>query len=208
MSFLFFKRVLANPMRVGYLVPSSPFLTRETSSRLDFSRPRVVVELGPGEGCHTRQILRRMGPDCHLILFELDPEFVAHLNRQFRNEPRITVLQSDALHIREALHDLGYTQCDYVVSGIPFSTIEKPDRDRILNRIAGAMTDEGRFIAYQLTTRLCDEDHLFELAEKSFCALNFPPVNVMEFRRVRTAGNCKRPAVMEIPSGSFSQAGA
>jgi len=70
-------------------------------------------------------------------------------------------------------------------SGIPFSTIEKPARDRILNRIAGAMSDEGRFIAYQLTTRLCDEDHLFELAEKSFCALNFPPVNVMGFRRAR-----------------------
>lgn len=208
MSFLFFKRVLANPMRVGYLVPSSPFLTRETSSRLDFSRPRVIVELGPGEGCHTRQILRRMGPDCRLILFELDPEFVAHLNEQFRNEPRVTVLQTDALHIREALHELGHAHCDYVVSGIPFSTIEKPARDRILNRIAGAMSDEGRFIAYQLTTRLCDEDHLFELAEKSFCALNFPPVNVMEFRRVRTAGTHRRPAEAEIPSGSYSQAGA
>lgn len=191
MSFLFIKRVLANPMRVGYLVPSSPFLTRETSSRLDFSRPRVVVELGPGEGCHTRQILRRMGPNCRLILFELDPEFVEHLNKQFRNEPRVTVLQTDAIHICEALQDLGYERCDYVVSGIPFSTIEKPARNRILKRIAGAMSEEGRFIAYQLTTRLCDESHLFELAEKSFCALNFPPVNVMEFR--------KAPAAHKVP---------
>jgi len=208
MSFLFFKRVLANPMRVGYLVPSSPFLTRETSSRLDFSRPRVVVELGPGEGCHTRQILRRMGPDCRLILFELDPEFVAHLHDQFRDEPRVTVLQTDALHIREALQDLGHPHCDYVVSGIPFSTIEKPARDRILNRIAGAMSDAGRFIAYQLTTRLCEEDHLFELEEKSFCALNFPPVNVMEFRKARPFGNRRHPAPVEIPGGSLSQAGA
>jgi len=195
-------------MRVGYLVPSSPFLTRETSSRLDFSRPRVVVELGPGEGCHTRQILRRMGPDCRLILFELDPEFAAHLTRQFRNEPRVTVLQTDALHIREALRDLGHAQCDYVVSGIPFSTIEKPARDRILSRIAGAMTDEGRFIAYQLTTRLCDEGHLFELAQKSFCALNFPPVNVMEFRRVRPERDRRPPAEVDIPGRSLSQAGA
>jgi len=60
-----------------------------------------------------------MGPDCRLILFELDPEFVAHLNEQFRDEPRVTVLQTDALHIREALHELGHAHCDYVVLGNP-----------------------------------------------------------------------------------------
>lgn len=183
MSLLFFKRVLANPMRVGYLVPSSPFLTRQTTSRLDFSRPRVVVELGPGEGCHTRAIVKRMGPDSRLVLLEVDPEFVAHLRRQFRKDRRVTILQTDALHIREALGDLGHSRCDYILSGIPFSVIEKATRMRMLSRIAGAMDADSRFIAYQLTTQLCEEDHLFELAEQKFCALNLPPINVMEFRR-------------------------
>lgn len=183
MSLLFLKRVLANPLRVGYLVPSSPFLTRNTASRLDFSRPRVVVELGPGEGCHTRQILRRMDSQSRLILFELDHEFVRHLRRQFRHDERVTVLQSDALHIGEALRGLGHEQCDYVVSGIPFSVIEKSAREKILLRIAGVMARDARFIAYQLTTQLCEEEAIFSLDRKSFCALNFPPINVMEFRR-------------------------
>jgi len=181
---LFLKRVLANPMRVGYLVPSSPFLTRKTASRLDFSRPRVVVELGPGEGCHTRQILRRMDHRSRLILFELDHEFVRHLRKQFRNDERVTVLQTDALHIGEALRDLGHEACDYVVSGIPFSVIEKSTRSKILRRIADVMSWDARFIAYQLTTQLCEEDDIFALERKSFCALNFPPINVMEFRRL------------------------
>ena len=183
MSFLFFKRVLANPMRVGYLVPSSPFLTRQTASRLDFSRPRVVVELGPGEGCHTREIVKRMGPDSRLVLFEIDPEFVSHLRHQFRKDDRVTILETDALHIREALGDLGHSRCDYILSGIPFSTIKKSIRSRILSRIASAMDAESRFIAYQLGTQLCEEGHLFKLAKKTFCALNLPPINVMEFRR-------------------------
>jgi len=182
-SLLFFKRVLANPLRVGYLVPSSPFLTRKTASRLDFSQPRVVVELGPGEGCHTRQILRRMDGDSRLILFELDHEFVRHLRKQFRNDARVTILQSDALHIGEALRELGHDECDYVVSGIPFSVIEKSARLKILRRIAGVMSPDARFIAYQLTTQLCEEDEIFSLDRKSFCALNFPPINVMEFKR-------------------------
>ena len=99
MSILFFKRVLANPLRVGYVVPSSPFLTRQTARRIDFSRPRVVVELGPGEGCHTRQIVKRMDPHSRLILFELDEEFVSHLRKQFVRDPRVTVLNTDALHL-------------------------------------------------------------------------------------------------------------
>ena len=183
MSLLFLKRVLANPLRVGYLVPSSPFLTRQTASRLDFSQPRVVVELGPGEGCHTRQILRRMDAASRLILFELDHEFVRHLKKQFRNDRRVTVLQTDALHIGTALRELGHEECDYVVSGIPFSVIEKSARTTILKRIAAAMSRDARFIAYQLTTQLCDDNDIFDLDRKSFCALNFPPINVMEFRR-------------------------
>ena len=183
MSLLFFKRVLANPMRVGYLVPSSPFLTRQTASRLDFSRPRVVVELGPGEGCHTRQIVKRMGPDSRLVLFEVDPEFVTHLRHQFRKDKRVTILETDALHIREALTELGHSRCDYILSGIPFSVIEKSVRSRMLARIAGAMDADSRFIAYQLGTQLCEEDHLFALEEQKFCALNLPPINVMEFSR-------------------------
>jgi len=185
MSLLFFSRVLVNPFRVGYIVPSSPFLTRQTARRLDFSNPRVVVELGPGEGCHTRQILKRMDARSRLVLFELDPAFASHLKKQFADDKRVTVLQTDALHMQESLRSLGHTSCDYIVSGIPFSVIEKETRTKILSRIADTMNEHSRFIAYQLTTQLCEESHLFELAKKHFCPLNFPPVNVLEFRRAR-----------------------
>ena len=134
MSLLFFKRVLANPLRVGYVVPSSPFLTRQTARRIDFSQPRVVVELGPGEGCHTRQIVKRMNPDSRLILFELDEEFVSHLRKQFFRDPRVTVLNTDALHLPETLRELGHPHCDYIVSGLPFFVIEPKTKDKLLRR--------------------------------------------------------------------------
>src|SRR5262245_59304851 len=113
MSLLFFKRVLANPLRAGYVVPSSPFLTRQTARRLDGSQHRSVVELALGEVCHTRQILKRMDADSRLILFELDEEFVSHLRKQFFRDPRVTVLNTDALHLPETLKEMGHTHCDY-----------------------------------------------------------------------------------------------
>ena len=187
MSLLFFKRVLANPLQVGYVVPSSPFLTRQTARRIDYSRPRVIFELGPGEGCHTRQIARRMSPDSRLVIMELDQEFVAHLKKQFAHDPRVTVLNRDALHLPEVLNELGLTHCDYIVSGIPFLVVDEATRHKILGNISNAMREESRFITYQVTTQLCEHDNLFELAGREYCALNFPPINVLEFRKARAA---------------------
>ncbi len=45
------------------------------------------------------------------------------------------------------------------------------------NRCCGRDGHDGRFIAYQLSTQICDEDHLFDLEEKAFCALNIPPIS-------------------------------
>ncbi len=183
MSLLFFKRVLANPLRVGYVVPSSPFLTRQTAKRIDFSRPRVVVELGPGEGCHTRQIVKRMNKESRLILIELDEEFAAHLRKSFAHDSRVTVLHTDAQHLPETLAELGHTHCDYIVSGLPFLVIEEQIRNKILHNIAESMNADSRFITYQVTDQLCDHDHLFELAGREYCPLNLPPINVFEFRK-------------------------
>ncbi len=183
MSLLFFKRVLANPMRIGYIVPSSPFLTRQTARRMDFSKPRVVVELGPGEGCHTRQIAKRMGPDSKLILIELDHELAAHLRKHFASDSRITVHNIDAEQLPQTLTDLGHTHCDYIVSGIPFLCIPEGTRNRILQNIANAMHSESRFITYQTTDQLCSHDHLFKLAAREYCPLNLPPINVFEFEK-------------------------
>ena len=183
MSLLFFKRALANPFRVGYVVPSSPFLTRQTARRMDFSKPRVVLELGPGEGCHSRQIIKRMGPDSKLILLELDEEFAAHLAKHFANDKRVIVLHSDAQHLTELLAKNGVSHCDYIVSGIPFLVIDEDVRKRILQNIANAMHSESRFITYQVTDQLCGHRDLFELASREYCPLNLPPINVFEFRK-------------------------
>lgn len=182
MSLLFFKRVLANPIRVGYIVPSSGVLTRKTAKRIDFSKPRTVIELGPGEGCHTRQIVRRMNEDSRLILVELDSHFAAHLKKQFANDHRITVLNVDALQLTSALADLGISNPDYIVSGIPFTIMEKSLRERLLESIALAMGPETVFITYQVSMMI-SEHQLFSLSRKEHCLLNVPPINVIELRK-------------------------
>lgn len=182
MSLLFFKRVLANPIRVGYIVPSSGFLTRKTAKRIDFSKPRVVIELGPGEGCHTRQIVRRMNPESKLILVELDDHFAAHLEKQFAHDRRVTVVHADALHLAATLDEMGISNPDYIVSGIPFTIMESGLREKLLANISLAMGPDTVFITYQFSLQI-SEHKLFDLARRDLCLLNVPPLTVMELRK-------------------------
>lgn len=182
MSLLFFKRVIANPIRVGYIVPSSGFLTRKTAKRIDFSKPRVIIELGPGEGCHSRQIVRRMNLESKLILIELDDHFAAHLKKQFAHDDRVTVLHTDALHLAETLEGMGISNPDYIVSGIPFTIMEFDLREKLLASIALSMGPDTVFITYQFSM-LISEHKLFELSRRDLCLLNVPPLTVMELRK-------------------------
>jgi phospholipid N-methyltransferase len=187
MSLLFFKRVLANPIRVGYLVPSSPFLTRKTAGCIDFSKPRTVVELGPGEGCHTRQIVRRMNPESRLILVELDAHFVGHLETQFESDSRVTVIHGDALHLPEILAKQDCADPDYIVSGIPFTIMERGLREQLIASIARAMGPESVFITYQFSLQLAEHE-LFEMKQRDHCLFNLPPLNVLQLTKAMPNG--------------------
>lgn len=182
MSLFFLKRVLANPVRVGYLVPSSPFLTRKTAKFLDYSTAHTVVELGPGEGCHTRRMIHRMHPKSRLILIELDDHFAKHLEAQFSHDARVTVIHGNALHLAEILHSLDANHPDYIVSGLPFTIMQRDLREQLLASISRSMGPDSRFITYQVSLGISDHES-FHLVRSNHCMLNFPPLHVMELRK-------------------------
>jgi phospholipid N-methyltransferase len=99
----------------------------------------------------------------------------------------VTILHTDALNLLDTLREMGHSHCDYIVSGLPFFVIEPKTKDKLLRTIAMAMDANSRFITYQITTQLCDKNDLFELASREYCPLNFPPINVLEFRKAAAA---------------------
>jgi phospholipid N-methyltransferase len=180
---LLFKRFLQRPMQVAYIVPSSKILVRRVARKIDFSKPRVIVEYGPGEGCHTRELLKRMHPGSKLLLFELDSELAAHLRHQFRHEPRVSVINDDAVHLPAELEKRGIPYCDYVVSGIPFSIININKKRLLLEKTYQCLAPnpESAFIIYQVTKELRQHATLFPRSESEFCLQNIPPMFVIKF---------------------------
>jgi len=141
------------------------------------------VEYGPGEGCHTREIVRRMHPESLVILFELDPELARHLSEQFRADPRVTVLNIDAANLATELNRLGLTHCDYVVSGIPFSILDPEKKRELLHGAYESLSpnDAAALITYQVTNELADHCRHFPRAESEYCMKNLPPMFVTKF---------------------------
>lgn len=186
-------------MQVASIIPSSRALIRRVASKLDFSEPRVIAEFGPGEGCHTREILRQMHPESKLILFELDPELAGHLSEQFAADPRVTVLNADAQMLPEELAKLGHASCDYVVSGIPFSVLETGKKRVLLQKIHDSLSSDpmSAFIIYQVTNELRGHAKVFPRADSEYCLQNIPPMFVTVFRRALANGHASKHAASE-----------
>src|SRR6266404_2947856 len=183
MSALFFKRFLKRPFQIASIVPSSKALVERVSDKIDFDRARVIAEYGPGEGVHSREIARRMRPDCQLLLFEIDPAFSRDLQRQFSDDPRVHVINDNAARLQTALERLGISWCDYIVSGIPFSILKIDKKRALLQQTHDALAPAGRFIIYQVTNELKQHAKIFEHAKSEYFLQNIPPMFITVFER-------------------------
>ena len=197
MSALFFKRFLQRPFQIASIVPSSRALVERVSGKVAFEKARVIAEYGPGEGVHTREIVRRMRPDAQLLIFELDAAFSRDLQRQFADDPRVHVFNRDASALTDELQKLGAGSCDYILSGIPFSILNIDKKRALLQQTYEALSDEGSFIIYQVTNELRQHATIFEQADSEYCLQNIPPMFITVFRKASKRNGHAHPAMQE-----------
>lgn len=183
MSVLFFKRFLQRPFQIASIMPSSRALVERVSAKIDFGRAQVIAEYGPGEGVHSREIARRMRSDARLLLFELDPAFSRDLERQFADDPRITVFNRNAADLSVEMKARGIGHCDYILSGIPFSILKLDKKRALLKETYDALAPGGSFIIYQVTNELKQHATIFDAAESEYFLQNIPPMFITEFRK-------------------------
>ena len=177
-ALLFARNFFRHPRMLGSIVPSSRFLIRELLAPIDWKRARVIVEYGPGVGGITAEVLRRMPSDGVLIAIEMNPDFVSYLHGALR-DPRLRVVEGSAESVDEVLRRCGQSQADYIISGIPFSTIPAPLRERILRKTRAALAPGGAFLVYQFSTRvLQDLKRIFGVVARKFEPLNVLPAHL------------------------------
>jgi phospholipid N-methyltransferase len=175
---LFARTFFRHPIMLGSVVPSSRFLIREVLDPIHWGRAQVIVEYGPGVGTITREILERMRPNATLIAIETNPDFVRYLRAAYPDD-RLRVVQGSAADVRTILREHGFESANYIISGIPFSTLPAPARERILRDTRAALEPGGSFLVYQFSSRvLADLTRIFGDVQRGFQLLNILPAHL------------------------------
>lgn len=150
---LFARGFIDNWRQVGSVVPSSPWLVDAMLDPIDWKAARVVVELGPGTGVVTREILRRMDRDTLLIAVEANADFADYL-RATIHDPRLRLVTGDASQMQHHLAVSGARAADAIISSLPLRNMTSADRGHCLDAAAACLSQTGRFVAYQYSRRL------------------------------------------------------
>ena len=175
---LFAKNFVKHPKMLGSVIPSSRFLIDKLLAPVDWEKARLFVEYGPGIGNISVEVLRRMHPDAKLVLFELNDDFADFLRTSFR-DPRLIVQHRSAADIGKVLAEHGLGQADYIISGIPFSTMPEAVRNDIADATHAALKPDGQFLVYQFSPKVRDflVPH-FDRIDHGFELINIPPAQL------------------------------
>ena len=179
---LFLRRWLANPGKVGAVLPSSAALGRLVARNVARRPDQWVVELGAGTGTVTRVLLESGIPADRLVVVEIDPDLGAFRRREL---PRARVVQGDATELRALLPGGAAGNVGTVVSGIPMLTLPPELQRRMVGSWLDVMPPDGRLLQYTYSLASPLPAARLGLAGRR-CGLvmrNLPPAWVWSYRR-------------------------
>lgn len=177
---LFFRRWLANPMKVGAVLPSSPTLARLVARQVHAGPDQCVVELGPGTGPVTKAILAAGVPADRLFVVEIDAALCTHLRREF---PSVNVIQGDATRLKSLLPAAWVGKVACVISGIPMLPLPIEVQRALIDAAFDVMAPGGDILqyTYSLASPIKEKPLGLKGRRKGIAMMNFPPAWVWSY---------------------------
>jgi phospholipid N-methyltransferase len=174
----FLRGFLKNPVMVGSIIPSSRVLIEKMLSPVDWANTKLFVEYGPGVGTFTRPVLDLLSPDAKLVTIDTNPDFTRYLKESI-DDPRLVAVTGSAADVEKILADRGLGSADYVLSGLPFSTLPPGIGDEIAEATSKVIRPGGAFLVYQFSPKVRDfiQPH-FAPIERGFEWINVPPATL------------------------------
>lgn len=174
----FLKEFIRENKTVGSLTPSSRFLASKMLENIDYSKIKVIVELGPGTGVFTRKIVKKLPDDVFFLVFELNEEFYLQLKKEF-NQPNVVIIHDSADQILKYLKEYNFVSADIIISSLPFANFDESLRSSILSKVYETLHEDGKFIQFQYSLQSKKAlKSLFKEVKIGFTALNIPPAFV------------------------------
>lgn len=152
---VFFKGFIKHPVMVGSIIPSSSLTVKKMLAPVDWDNTKLFVEYGPGIGTFCQPILDRMRADATLLVIDLNEDFIEYLRHIIRDS-RFIAVHGSAADVHEIINNFGFEHADYILSGLPFSTLPNNLGPVIAEETAKAIRPGGAFLVYQFRARARD----------------------------------------------------
>lgn len=129
----------------GSVLPSSRRLGRALSRFVGAGQQaHRVLEVGPGTGAVTAEIVRRLGPHDRLDLVELNEQFVRRLKERFETEDAFRRVAPQCRVLHRRVEDLaGGEPYDVIVSGLPLNNFTVAQVEQVLDVLARLLRPGG-----------------------------------------------------------------
>ena len=183
-TLMFMAQMASNWRETGAIAPSGPSLSRMMARSVGPLEPgEVIVELGPGTGAVSRELLRQY-PRNPLVTVEFNPVFVRRLRRTL---PQLTVIEGCASQLPVYLQALAIPRARIgaVVSGLPLLVFPKDLSASIFNAIATILPEGRAYVQFTYSKRAWRrfEPSGFHAHAPRKVWFNLPPAVVLPFTR-------------------------
>jgi phospholipid N-methyltransferase len=141
----FFRQFRQQYYTTGSILPSSRALARAlTRPMRRRKRPCRILEVGPGTGAVTQEIVRALGPDDRLDIVEINASFVDLMRKRFDEEPAFRQRRDQTRLIHAPIQEVeGAAVYDFMISGIPLNNFAAPMVEEIFASYRRLLRPEG-----------------------------------------------------------------
>lgn len=152
---VFFEGFIKHPVMVGSIIPSSRFTITKMLAPVNWDECKLFVEYGPGVGTFCRPVLERMRRDAQLIVIDTNPLYIDYLKRTI-GDSRFIAVNGSAADVEDIVRAHGHDHADYVLSGLPFSTLPDGVGPAIAAATHRVLRPGGAFLVYQFSAKARD----------------------------------------------------
>lgn len=152
---VFLQGFVEHPVMVGSIIPSSRFTIARMLGPVKWEECKVFVEYGPGVGTFCRPVLERLRRDGQLIVIDTNPLYIDYLKATI-TDSRFSAVLGSAADVEAIVRAHGHDHADYVLSGLPFSTLPDGVGPTIAAATHRVLRPGGAFLVYQFSAKARD----------------------------------------------------
>ena len=105
-------------------------LLEESVNALDIKPDGIYVDCTAGGGGHSAEVLKKLGENGRMVLFDRDPDAIETVTNRFKDDKRVIVIHSNFSEIKKVLADLDIDGVDGIIADLGVSSHQLDTAER------------------------------------------------------------------------------